>query len=315
MDETKARLFCKVGELAGASFAIDDEIVIGRHSDCSGQLEPVQMSNRHARIYFDRGENRFFLEDLDSLNGTELDGEAVEGAEPLGHLNVITFAQRFDFIFQDLDRCARRHERPAAAPAATGSVEVERTRIEKLPLPMPGVLEKLGRLAGEGGGLAAMETADPGQAEKTSYQSVIPRLPTNLLQGLPDDDPAEAEPQSSHFESSLERPPGLWLRVFLGEGEEQAFPLPEGEHMVGRESAADIRPASQEISRRHARFTVRGDIVMIEDLGSRNRTFLGGEEINGRVVVPLNTELRFGRVVCQVIHTGRSPSGADSGGE
>lgn len=338
MGEAKARLFCKVGELAGASFSIADELVVGRHPDCSGTLDPVQMSNRHARIFFDREEGRYFLEDLDSLNGTEIDGESVEGLESLGHLHVITFARRFDFIFQDLERCANRHDNKGAAglPAAgslaagslgagssAGAIDIERTRIEKLPLPLPGVLEKLGRIANPGDSLASMETVEPGVEEKTSFQKVIPRLPSNLLLSTPDEGGGEeAVPKSvgetpavhrfSKFESTIERPPGLWLRVFLAKGEEQVFPLPEGEHLIGRESAADIRPASQEISRRHARVTVRGKQVLVEDLGSRNHTFVNDQQTEGQVEVPFEVELRFGRVVTQVVDTTRANPDEDS---
>ena len=303
MGETRARLFCKVGELAGASFGIDDEILIGRHPDCSAILEPVQMSSRHARIFFDRERGRFCLEDLDSLNGTELDGEAVHGVEPLSHLNVVTFAHKFDFIFQDLDRCARRHQDspPPRRPSPSGQDDIERTRIEALPAPMPGVLERLAGMVDLDQDISKFETLES-KGEKTTYQKVIPRLPSNLL----DADPNEASVDGhAPFEPTEEHPPGLWLRVFLGEGEEQAFPLAEGEHLVGRESRADIRPASQEISRRHARFVVRGEVVTVEDLGSRNHTFLADQQIEGVVEVPLGAEVRFGRVVAQVVHTGR----------
>lgn len=319
MGRVKAKLYCKVGELAGATFAIDDEIVVGRHPECSAFVEPVQMSNRHARIFFEPQQNRFFLEDLESLNGTQLDGEVVDGIEPLGHLNVITFARRFDFIFQDIERCARRHSKEAAtSPKAAErpvDADVERTRIEELPLPLPAILEKLGPLADVEGDMAWRETVGPEEGEHTSFQKIVPALPTNLLRQGPEASPVEAGgpggPEgdaSKSFEVTAERPPGLWLRVFLGD-EEQAFPLHEGEHVVGREATADIRPASQEISRRHARLTVRDERVTVEDLGSRNRTFLEGRPVEGLVEVPEGVELRFGSVAAQVVHTGRPMSG------
>lgn len=309
MGETRAKLFCKVGELAGASFGIDDEITIGRHPDCSASLEPVQMSSRHARIFFDSEQGRFCLEDLDSLNGTELDGEAVHGVEPLSHLHVITFAHRYDFVFQDLDRCARRHQgmspsrRPSQPrpPSQVSPDDVERTRIEALPSPIPGVLERLAGMVDPDQDISKFETLDA-KGEKTSYQKIIPRLPSNLLDADPDEISVDGH---GPFEPTEEHPPGLWLRVFLGQGEEQAFPLSEGEHLVGRESQADIRPASQEISRRHARFVVRGDVVTVEDLGSRNHTFLNDQQVEGVVEVPVGAEVRFGRVMAQVVHTGR----------
>lgn len=318
MDGTKARLFCKVGELAGYSFAIEDEILIGRHPECSASLNPVQMSNQHARIFFDTALGRFCLEDLESLNGTELDGEAVHGVEPLGHLHVITFAHRFDFIFQDLERCAHRHatspkpRRPTVPGAVELPPEAERTRIEELPLAVPGILEKLAKVVDIDQDISKFETLDA-KGEKTTFQKVIPRLPGNLLdvQPPPEEPPAIASDRRSTFEPTAERPPGLWLRVFLGDDEEQAFPLDDGEHLVGRDAKATIRPSSQEISRRHARLVVRQGTVHVEDLGSRNHTFLNDQEIEGLVEVPIDAELRFGRVVARVIHTGRPSDAVD----
>lgn len=313
MNPVKAKLYCKVGALAGTSFAIEDELVVGRHPECSAFVEPVQMSNRHARIFFDAEQGRYFLEDLESLNGTQLDGETVEGIEPLGHLHVITFARRFDFIFQDIERCRRRHEKGPARPTpqveTSAAMDVERTRIDELPLPIPAILEKYGHLADAEGDLALKETAGP-DAERTSYQKVIPSLPANLALPMPASPAQQAdevaaqsdEEELSHW--TAERPPGLWLRVILGD-DEQAFPLPEGEHLVGREATADIRPASQEISRRHARLRVRDERVTVEDLGSRNRTFVDGQPVEGQVEVPHGVELRFGSVVAQVLHTSR----------
>ncbi len=49
-----------------------------------------------ARITWDAEGGCYVLEDLDSLNGTDLDGQRVAGPEPLGHLHVITFAGEHD---------------------------------------------------------------------------------------------------------------------------------------------------------------------------------------------------------------------------
>jgi len=61
----------------------------------------------------------------------------------------------------------------------------------------------------------------------------------------------------------------------------------EGSVVLGRGSDADVRINDDEISRRHVRVEQRGDSVWIEDLGSRNGTFVNGERI-------VNTELKDG---------------------
>lgn len=115
----RARLFSKVGETRGAEFEIAGEATIGRNPENAVVLEPSLVSSRHARIRFDPEQESFMLEDLGSLNGTALDGHSVTGSERLGHLHVITFAGKHDFIFQDFEGCASRHRKSVAAPAAT----------------------------------------------------------------------------------------------------------------------------------------------------------------------------------------------------
>jgi len=50
-------------------------IVIGRHPDCEIQLDDVSVSRFHAKITLDSG--HFYLQDLNSRNGTILNGDAI----------------------------------------------------------------------------------------------------------------------------------------------------------------------------------------------------------------------------------------------
>ena len=65
-------------------------------------------------------------------------------------------------------------------------------------------------------------------------------------------------------------------------------PLGEGEHLVGRSPDVAVHIDSTDVSRHHARIVVRAGSATIEDLGSKNGTFVGGN----RVTEP--TELRNG---------------------
>ena len=50
-------------------------VVIGRHPDCEIQLDDVSVSRYHAKITLDNG--HFYLQDLNSRNGTILNGDAI----------------------------------------------------------------------------------------------------------------------------------------------------------------------------------------------------------------------------------------------
>lgn len=57
--------------------------VLGRHPDCDVQLQSHVVSRRHARLV--RDGKRYLLEDLESGNGTFLNGKRIQAPSPLGH--------------------------------------------------------------------------------------------------------------------------------------------------------------------------------------------------------------------------------------
>ena len=59
------------------------------------------------------------------------------------------------------------------------------------------------------------------------------------------------------------------------------IPLADGENILGREEGAGPL-ASKSVSRRHARITIDGPNAYLEDLGSKNGTFLRGRSVDGR---------------------------------
>ena len=57
--------------------------------------------------------------------------------------------------------------------------------------------------------------------------------------------------------------------------------LEEGEHVIGRDPDADVFLNSSGVSRRHARITIRARQATIEDLGSKNGTFVADQRLVG----------------------------------
>lgn len=95
-----AVLFSKTGLFSGTSFNIESESTIGKSDNNKIVLRSDIVSGNHAKITYDDSQKSYFLEDLGSSNGTLLDGTKVTGKERLERLHVITFAGKFDFIFQ-----------------------------------------------------------------------------------------------------------------------------------------------------------------------------------------------------------------------
>ena len=72
--------------------------------------------------------------------------------------------------------------------------------------------------------------------------------------------------------------------------------LEDGAHRVGRSPGNEIVVPHGTVSREHALIRVAADKVEIEDLGSRNGTFINGRGLTGSSVVAAGSRIRFGTV-------------------
>lgn len=72
------------------------------------------------------------------------------------------------------------------------------------------------------------------------------------------------------------------------------IPLPDGEHLLGRGEGCLVRSRSVRVSRHHARITVRVGRAVLEDLGSRNGTSVGGRPIDGPVELAAGDTIELG---------------------
>jgi DNA-binding winged helix-turn-helix (wHTH) protein len=72
------------------------------------------------------------------------------------------------------------------------------------------------------------------------------------------------------------------------------IPLSPGVNVVGRDPQVTVWIDSPGISRQHARITIDGDRVTIEDLGSKNGTHVRGAAISRPTPLSDGDEIRFG---------------------
>jgi DNA-binding winged helix-turn-helix (wHTH) protein len=72
------------------------------------------------------------------------------------------------------------------------------------------------------------------------------------------------------------------------------FPLAEGEQTIGRDADTGVCLESPRVSRRHARLVVRGARATIEDLGSKNGTYISGERLDGPRELKPGDTIRIG---------------------
>ena len=77
--------------------------------------------------------------------------------------------------------------------------------------------------------------------------------------------------------------------------------LPTGTLQVGRMADCWLTLDDDLISRYHAKFVVTGDTLFVEDLNSRNGTFVNGHRLDGRVKLADGDQVRIGREIVAVL--------------
>lgn len=76
-----------------------------------------------------------------------------------------------------------------------------------------------------------------------------------------------------------------------------------GPVIVGRSPNADIVIGAGYVSARHARFTLMGQNLFVEDLGSTNGTAVNGQLLNGPSALRNNDIVNVGDVAIRVRHS------------
>jgi len=84
--------------------------------------------------------------------------------------------------------------------------------------------------------------------------------------------------------------------------------LGEGEHLIGRAPDCAVRVDTPKTSRHHARIVVTGDRALLEDLGSKNGTYLGSRRIDAPTPLGDGAEIGIGTGVLVFL----CPSGTGS---
>jgi DNA-binding winged helix-turn-helix (wHTH) protein len=98
---------------------------------------------------------------------------------------------------------------------------------------------------------------------------------------------------------------GVVCRLLCGARE---ISIGQGEHVIGRGPDCAVRVDAPKTSRHHARIVVTGEAAVLEDLGSKNGTSVGGRAIEGRTPLRHGDEIGIGMTV--LIFLGPAGTGA-----
>ena len=98
-------------------------------------------------------------------------------------------------------------------------------------------------------------------------------------------------PQSERVASQGSR--GVLYRLVWDQGRAT---FGEGEHLLGRDPALEVCLDSSSVSRQHARIQIADGVAMLEDLGSKNGTFVNGQRITTAVRLCDRDQIGVGEV-------------------
>jgi EmrB/QacA subfamily drug resistance transporter len=107
--------------------------------------------------------------------------------------------------------------------------------------------------------------------------------------------------------SPPERPPAYApagsdgeLMIVSGPGAGNSAPVIAGSATIGREPECDLQVLDSEVSRRHAKVTIRDSEAVIDDLHSSNGTYLNGERILTRQTLAPRDRIQIGEATIEL---------------
>jgi hypothetical protein len=121
-------------------------------------------------------------------------------------------------------------------------------------------------------------------AEEPTFVQTLHRFGYRFIAAVHEDIPADEEPVTPHVRYWL-----VW--------ETRQIPLGNGPNVLGRAPDAGVWIDAPGVSRSHAQITVAGRDATVEDLGSKNGTFVKGERITAPYHLADGDQIRLGSVV------------------
>jgi DNA-binding winged helix-turn-helix (wHTH) protein len=103
---------------------------------------------------------------------------------------------------------------------------------------------------------------------------------------------------SGHAVAVDEQPAGSPMTGFALVWDSHHVGIGQGESVVGRDSDLPVCLDSPTVSRRHARIVIAGEEAILEDLGSKNGTYLNNQRLVSAARLKHGDQIRFGGILC-----------------
>jgi ABC-type multidrug transport system ATPase subunit/pSer/pThr/pTyr-binding forkhead associated (FHA) protein len=277
--------------------------VIGRTEGCDIQVPEPTVSSRHCRLT--RLDDGFFLEDLNSSNGTFVDGVRLNPGEPVPLPNGANVTLGAHVQMPWPAEASGSPKRPATvyspspSPSAHGAarpITIGRSPDSDVQIDLPIIGWNHAIITHENGKFIL---EDRNSRNGTSIGQIGNRIQRAVL-----------DPSNDVFFGSYKISAAQLLskgkKVEIGDAvfQKVAFPGNKNQMEIGRDPDCDVPLQVPMVSWRHARLLRAPEGIFVEDLSSRNGTFVDGVRISGKVLVKPGQEIGLGSFRFQLLEGG-----------
>jgi ABC-type multidrug transport system ATPase subunit len=284
-----------------------DSWVIGRAEDCDLVVPEPTVGSHHCRLSYRNG--GFTVEDLNSRNGTFVNGSKIASGEqvPVAQGTRVILGGKaempwpsvppaYDHTILESQLFSQTGSRARLAAAEQRPITIGRDPASTVPVDLPSVSWNHAVINFENGKYIL---EDRGSLNGTAIGQLNNRIQRAVL-----------DPQDEVFLGTYKIAASRLLsrekRVELGEAalKKVAFPQEKNAIEIGRDPQADVTLEFPTVSWRHVRLARAGDGIVVEDLGSRNGTFVDGIRISGKVRIKTGQEIGLGSFRFQLLEHG-----------
>ncbi|MGA3370345.1 MAG: FHA domain-containing protein [Terracidiphilus sp.] len=270
--------------------------VIGRGYDCDLVVTEAAVSSHHCRLTH-QGDG-FLLEDLGSRNGTLVNGVRIAPGEVVRvqHGARVTLGTQVPMPWPvapaSLD--SGKFPRPPARPRSDREITIGRSPDSDVQIDLPIVSWNHAVITEENGKYII---EDRNSRNGTAIGELSNRIQRAVLN-------TSDEVFLGSYKISAKQLLSLETKVEIGEASFQTVSFRGDTMEVGRDPKCDIPLDLPMVSWRHARLTKTQAGILVEDLGSRNGTYLDGVRVTGRVLAKAGQEIGLGSVRFQLLESG-----------
>jgi len=271
---------------------LKQDMVLGRQAECDLQLTEGHASRKHAKFSF--AEDAVWLEDLNSANGTFVNGAKITGKVKLASGDRLRFdVEEFDFRV------------PSAAPAVDdGKTQYREPASAVVDAASSGMYKRPGAWADPdamGDGANKTKFIDPAQLKQMINNAPAAAVNTAAIDG-------------PHLHVVSGSRAGLNIKLTVGESGVR-------EWTIGSQADREVQFQDSGVSALHAKVVNEGERWKVLDQMSANGTYVNGKRSNVSYLTA-GDRVRFGPVECvfQISRAGAAPrrsasSSSGAGGE